>query len=477
MNKIYKRTKILATVGPATFGAEKIEELIKAGVNGCRLNFSHGDYAEKDEQINWIREASKKAGKPVAIIQDLQGPKIRLGVIKDNHLDLHEGDEVVLDYALAEHDGGLTLPIQYNLAEKVRVGEPMFLFDGKVEAEVAEVISETAIKIKVKNNGYVMSKKGVNLPETDFGGDTLTEKDLADIEFGASRDFDYVAISFVQSAQDIENLRQILLSYGSDAQIIAKIETKAAVKDDETMIGIVQAADGVMVARGDMAYEVGVEKVPVVQRKLVNLCRKNGKLVIIATQVMASMVDNPAPTRAEANDVATAVIQGADVVMLSDETTNGQYPIETVRAVRKIIKYVQDNCAVEELDASVQRGSEKLDAISEAAVELAERLGLDAIVCETGTGVTTATVAANRPNLLIISVTDNERVANQLTLCYANHSYVRPYSETYGYDLVKELKANGVLGDQEAVKVVIVSGRHRSDVGGSDTLQLRTIKG
>lgn len=473
---VTKRTKILATIGPAVFSEEAIEKLIAAGVNGCRLNFSHGDYPERDQQVAWVREAAKKVGKPVAMVQDLQGPKIRLGVLKDNSLNVSAGDELVLDYSIEEHDGSLNLPVQYNLAEKVKVGEPVYIFDGKVRTNVVDIISDTAVKVKVENGGHLMSRKGLNLPETDFGGDILTPKDLADIEFGAARDFDYVATSFIQSAQDIENLRQILLSHGSDAQIIAKIETRHAIKDDKTMEDIVRATDGIMVARGDMAVEAGAEVVPVVQRKLVKLCRKHGKLCIVATQMLGSMVDNPEPTRAEANDVATAVLQGVDAVMLSDETANGKYPTEAVQAMKKIILYAQENDEVEPIKQNICGNYVTLDAVSESAVSLAERLNVDAIVVETKTGVTAATISANRPNMRIISVTDNVRVAQQLTLTYANKSYIRPYSESYGLDLVKELKADGLFGDQEEISVVIVSGRQKDLVGGSDTIQFRKIK-
>ena len=261
MSKLFKRTKILATVGPAVMSEEKITELIMAGVNGCRLNFSHGNYLERDQQISWIRNASAKKGRAVSILQDLQGPKIRLGELKDNHLDVKTGDILTLDYDIKEHDGSKNLPVQYNLAEKVKLGEPLYIFDGKIKTKVIEISSKTAIKVEVENDGILMSKKGLNLPDTDFGGDIITEKDMADIEFGASRDFDYVALSFVQSASDIEKLRQILLSHGSSAQIIAKIETKKAIETDKNLEEIVKASDGIMVARGDMAVEAGAEVV------------------------------------------------------------------------------------------------------------------------------------------------------------------------------------------------------------------------
>ena len=370
MSKLFKRTKILATIGPAVMSEEAVTELIMAGVNGCRLNFSHGNYIERDEQIAWIRNAAAKKGRSVSIVQDLQGPKIRLGELKANHLDVKAGDELTLDFDCEKHDGGKVLPVQYNLADKVKVGEPIFLFDGKIRAEVIDVPSKTAIKIRVGNDGYLMSKKGLNLPDTDFGGDIITEKDMADIEFGASRDFDYVALSFVQSAADIDKLRQILLSHGSTAQIIAKIETKKAIESDEAMEAIVEASDGVMVARGDMAVEAGAEVVPIVQRKLIALCRKHSKLCIVATQMMGSMVENPEPSRAEVSDVANAVIQGADAVMLSDETANGKYPLEAVRAMKKVILYTQNHSKVAPIESDPISASKTYDAISAAVARV-----------------------------------------------------------------------------------------------------------
>ena len=448
MSKLFKRTKILATVGPSVFGEEKLKEMVYAGVNGFRLNFSHGTYDERDEQIRIIRKYAAERGKSVAIVQDLQGPKIRLGDIKDNHMDVKTGDELILDYACKEHDGGNVLPVQYNLAEKVKVGEPVLLFDGKVEGVTTEIVSSTAIKIKVKNDGFIMSRKGINLPDTDMGGDIITEKDLADIEFGASRDFDYVAMSFIQSADDIDKLRQIMVSHGSTAQIIAKIETKKAVMDDETMEAIVKATDGIMVARGDLAYEAGAEIVPIVQRKLIALCRQYSKLVIVATQMMSSMVDNPRPTRAEVSDVATAVLLGADVVMLSDETANGKYPIE-----------------------------KNYDAISRAVVSLAEQINADLIVAATKSGATAEAIASQRPNIPMISVTSNPRVAGQLALAYANSAFVRPYDENYFIDEVQDLKASGYLKvpeGKEYLTAVVVSGL-RDEEGGTNQIQIRRI--
>lgn len=471
--QLFKRTKILATIGPAVFTEEKINELIMAGVNGCRLNFSHGDYVERDQQIAWIRKAAENKGRSVAILQDLQGPKIRLGVIKDNRMDVKAGDTLILDHSVQEHDGSNRLPVQYNLAGKVKVGEPLFIFDGKIRTHVTEIENETSIKVEVENDGFIMSRKGLNLPDTDFAGDIITEKDMADIEFGASRDFDYVALSFVQSADDIDKLRQILLSHGSTAQIIAKIETKKAIESDEVMEEIVKATDGIMVARGDMAVEAGAEVVPIVQRKLIALCRKHSKLCIVATQMMGSMVDNPEPSRAEVSDVANAVIQGADAVMLSDETANGKYPLEAVKAMKKTILYTQNHSKISEV-TDIAGEYRSYDAIAEAVSNLAEKIEADLIVCQTASGSTAAAIAAQRPNLPIITVTSNSRVAGQLALTYANSAFVRSYTETYGLDLAQDLRANGYLrvpDNQKDLTAVIVSG-HKNRVAGTDTIQI-----
>lgn len=475
MSKLFKRTKILATIGPSTNSKELIEEAIMAGVNGCRLNCSHGSDEERDAQIKWIREAAEKKGRSVAILQDLQGPKIRLGMIRDNHLDLKKGDELILESnPNFEHEGGLTVPVQYNLAKKVKPGEPVSLFDGKIKATITEIISDTAIKLEILNDGFIMSKKGLNLPDTDFGGDILTEKDLHDIEYGASQDFDYVSLSFVQSASDIERLKQLLLSFGSTAKVIAKIETKKAISSDENLEEIVKIADGIMVARGDMAVEAGAEVVPIIQRKLIALCRKYGKLCIVATQMLSSMVDSPEPTRAEVSDVATAVIQGADVVMLSDETANGSYPIESIKEMKKVILYTQNHSKVATISREKENGV--YSAISAAAARLAEKIDADVIICQTASGATATIMAAERPNLPIVSVTANPRVANQLALIYANSAFVRPYSEEFGFELAKELKESGYLRTKDGQKdllAVIVSGDR--DKFGTDTIRIRNV--
>jgi pyruvate kinase len=475
MKTFFKRTKILATVGPATNSPEKIKQLIDAGANGFRLNFSHESHEASVEHVAWIREASREHGRPVAILQDLQGPKIRLGILNDNEQHVIQGDIITLDYACEQHDG-LTMPVQYNLAEKVKVGETIYLYDGNIRTKVEAVSSDTAVQLRVENDGVLMSKKGINLPDTDFGGDILTEKDMADIEFGAKQDFDFVALSFVQSEEDINNLRQILVGLGSNAHIVAKIETKSAIRP-ETLEAIVKASDGVMVARGDLAVEAGAEVVPIVQRQIIALCRKHGKLSIVATQMMASMVDAPEPTRAEVSDVATATVQGADVVMLSDETANGHYPIEAVASMKKTIMYTQDNWPVTDTGARVVNQKKvSLNAISQAAVSIADEIHADNIIAETKSGATAAMIAACRPHIPIIVATSEPRTAQQLALSYATRSFVRPDGDKAGVSLAKELYAAKYFPDMDRMTTVIVSGRQPGVVGETDTIRIRVIE-
>lgn len=464
----FKRTKIIATVGPATNTYQAIYELINAGANGLRLNFSHGTNKERDQQIAWIRKASRELQKPVAIYQDLQGPKIRLGEIEGNRYEVHEGDVLKLTFG-AKHNGS-TLPIQYNIAEKVRPGERVYIFDGKVRTVVTEVTEDTVI-VRVANDGVLMSRKGINLPDTDFGGDVLTEKDYHDIDYGVSQDIDYVGLSFVHSAHDIEMLRGYLAEKGSTAEVIAKIETRPAI-DDEELGKIIEASDGVMVARGDLAVEVGAEIVPVVQRRIIELCHNHAKMSIVATQMMMSMVDNPEPTRAEVNDVSHAVIVGADCVMLSDETANGKYPIEAVQSMKRIIMYTQTHVPVRPLGTPHYLDTHA-SAISSAAVTISAQVHADAIVCETKSGATAQNIASHRPLIPIISVTSQARVAQQLALLYANKSFIRPDGERAGINLVEELVKDHYL--PKPATVVIVSGRQPGVKGVTDTIRVRTI--
>jgi pyruvate kinase len=468
-HRIYKRAKILATVGPATNSYEMIETMVKSGVNGFRLNFSHGTHEERNQQIPWIREASKACNKPVAILQDLQGPKIRLGDF-EGVIEVKEGQELCLVHGATYDAETNTFPVQYDLSKKVKVGERLFIFDGKVRSTITKV-ENNAVIVKVENNGIVMKRKGINVPDTDFGGDILTDKDLRDIEYGLTQDIDYIGLSFVQTVADVERLRNLLKERGSKAKIIAKIETQAAISD-ENLEAIVKASDAVMVARGDLAVETSPEIVPIVQRNILKLTQKHGKISIVATQMLISMMENPEPTRAEVSDIANAVITGADCVMLSDETANGRYPIEAIGTMKRVILFTQENAPVRPLFYSEENTSLQ-DSISSAAVTLAHQVQAKAIICETKTGTTAFSIAAHRPSMPIISVTSDPRVAQQLTLLYANKSYLRPDGEHAGLELAKDLRQQNFF--DAGARVVVVSGRQPGLTGGTDTIRVRVL--
>lgn len=469
--RIYKRTKILATIGPATNSYETIEQLILAGVNGFRLNFSHGTHEEKAQQTTWIRKASAKIGKPVAILQDLQGPKIRLGDFEGTK-EVKKGEEWTLVYGKPCNFDAKQVSVQYDLSQKVKPGERLYIYDGKVRSTVLGVDSKNkSIHVRIENDGVILQRKGLNLPDTDFAGDILTKKDLLDIEFGATQDYDYIALSFVQKATDIERLKEKLAEHSYKVAVITKVETKAAIEGDE-LENIVKVSDAVMVARGDLAVEVSPEVVPIIQRKIIGLCQQHGRISIVATQMMLSMVSSPEPTRAEVSDVATAVITGSDCVMLSDETAMGAYPLETVGAMKRVILYTQEHAPLRPIYFREEL-TEQQDAISSAAVTLAHQIGADAIVAETKTGVTATSIAAHRPSMPIISVTSEARTAQQLALLYANKSFLRPDGERAGLELARELAEQDFFA--ENATVVLVSGRQPGLTGATDTIRVRVL--
>lgn len=468
-SRVFKRTKILPTVGPATDSYDHVVAMMKAGANGFRLNFSHGNHEEHGRRIEWIRKASAEHGKPVAILQDLQGPKIRLGDF-EGRIEVKAGDALQFKY-MSDYEATGIIPLQYDLSTKVKIGERIYLFDGRLRGVVAD-IQDGVITAQIDNDGFLLKRKGLNLPDTSFGGDILTEKDLRDIEYGLTQDIDYVALSFVQSADDIHNLRTILQKGGSDAKIIAKIETQASIEDGE-LEKIVLASDGVMVARGDLAVEVSAEAVPVVQRQIIGLCQKHAKISIVATQMLISMVDNPEPTRAEVSDIAGAVITGADCVMLSDETANGSYPLEAVATMKRVILYTQNNAALNPV-YTPQAGSELQDAISSGVMALASQIEAAAIIAQTKSGTTALNIASRRPTMPIVVVTSTPRVASQLALMYASKTFLREDEESVGANLAQWLKEQNVFAGGD--RVVIISGQQPGLIGGTDTIKVRVLE-
>ncbi len=466
LNK-FKRTKIIATVGPATDSYELILELVKSGANGMRFNFSHGTHEERVQQIKWIRKASEEYGKPVAIIQDLQGPKIRLGDF-EGYITVQTGQQLSFKYKADYKEEG-HIPVQYDLSKKVKKGERLYLYDGKVRVVVTEV-KDGVIYTHAENDGILMQRKGINLPDTDFGGDIITAKDKKDIAFGSTADIDYVSLSFIQTAEDVRNLKRLLKNLGSTAKVIGKIETRAAVENLEE---IVKESDALMVARNDLAYETMPESVPIVQRKIIGLGLRYAKPTIVASQMLSTMMESLEPTRAEVSDVATAVLLGADCLMLSDETANGKYPIESVEIMKRVILYTQQNAPLRTVFENRPDEATLPVAISKAVIKLADSISANAIVAETKSGATAVQIAALRPNISTIAVTSDIRTANQLAIVYGVKSYARPADKFAATKLTNWLRTNKVL--KEGDIIVSCSGQHPGVIGTTDTIKVRVL--
>lgn len=467
----FKRTKIVAAIGPPTDSYDMVVGLIDAGVNSITMNFSHQTYDAAERQTKWIRKASRELGKPVAIVQDLAGPKIRLGDF-EGFIGVQTGQQIRLGFETNYEESGV-IPVQYDLSKKVQRGHTMFIYDGKVRATVTAV-TDGIIYAEIENDGVLLKRKGINLPDTDFGGDVITEKDKADLAFGSTQDFDYVAMSFVQTADDLRAMRVLMKTLGYDAKLMVKVETKAAIDNIEA---IVEEADAVMIARGDLAYEVSPEAVPTLQRKIIALCRQHGKISIVATQMLASMTENPEPTRAEVSDVATATILQADGLALRDETANGKYPVEAVKMMKRIITYTERNSPVRKVyftDDDQMNGSPTQQAIAKAVITLAKQIKATAIVAETRSGGTALAIASQRPDKPIIVVTSSSRVAQQLAMMYGAKTFVRKDEKMQASKLTTWLRGNDVLAAGDII--VTASGQYPGRVGTTDTIKVRVLE-
>lgn len=457
----------MASLGPSSDSAETVEELVQSGINGARLNFSHGSHDEHLQRIEWTRTASANTGKPVAIVGDLQGPKIRIGKLPEEGVVLSEDEEVRFGYRTDYAESGI-IPIQYDLSQKAQPGELIFLSDGKLCVEVIET-DDATLKTLVKVGGKLFSHKGINLPDTYLEGDILTQKDYADIEFALTNDVDYIALSFVQRSADIQVLRDLLEQRGVDTKIIAKIETKPALDNIEE---IVAASDGVMVARGDLAIEVGPEVVPIAQRRIIGVAQQYGKIVTVATQMLASMTDSSQPTRAEVSDIATAVVCGTDCLMLSDETAAGKYPVEAVKLMKKVTLYAETNSPVEPLFINMEDHTQG-SSIASAAITLAHQLQVKMIIAETASGNTVRNIATHRPQMPIIMATPNQKVAQQLAIVYGSKSYYFEDVDNAGTKAIKHQQEKGNL--QTGDLVVLTYGEKPGVTGGTDTIKVREM--
>ncbi len=411
-----RRTKIVATLGPASSSDEKLKAMMSAGVDVFRVNFSHGDLESKADLIRRIREVSRQSRRAVGILGDLQGPKIRTGLMDGGELLLVEGSEVRVTTREVVGSGDL-IPTSYReLPQDVHPGDRILLDDGLMELEVLAA-SGDEVRCRVRSGGVLRDRKGMNLPGVAVSVPALTPKDRADLLFCISAEVDFVALSFVRSAADVQELKDLLLEHRSLLRVIAKIEKPEAV---ENFDAILEVSDGIMVARGDLGVELNPEKVPLIQKRIIRKCNEAGKPVITATQMLESMIYNPRPTRAETSDVANAILDGTDAVMLSAETATGRYPLEAISLMVRVAADVEGDPVLQDKafrPVPERRGYRSMpEAIGQAACRVAESVGAAGILAFTQTGSTAVLVAKYRPGLPIFAVTPSVAVRRRLAL-------------------------------------------------------------
>jgi pyruvate kinase len=448
-----KKTKIVCTIGPATESLEKLTQLVDAGMNVMRLNFSHGDFAEHQQRVDNIRAVMKSGNKRVAILQDLCGPKIRIGTFKDKSITLAEGQTFTLTTDEIEGTAD-RVHVNYPLLPKeVKIGSAIMLHDGTKRLEVLEIKGNDIIT-KVIIGGVLGGRKGVNVPGANLSISALTEKDKKDVQFGIQNKVDFVALSFVRRASDVTDLRKILDAGGSRAHIIAKIETPEAL---ECIDEIIAVADGLMIARGDLAIEIPAEEVPIAQKLLISKCNTVGKPVITATQMLESMIKSPVPTRAEVSDIANAIIDGTDAIMLSEETTLGTYPVEAVTMMTRVARRIEKEVYTRDTIAEYDESHGVTDVVSQSAVRAAHNVGAPMIVALTRSGKTARMIARYRPAEAVLVLTDKEEDANKLVLLFGCYPMVVPTIQTTDeiMNIVRKVTLDNSLATK-GDKVIIV---------------------
>lgn len=421
MNKVsYNKTKIVATVGPASSSKEMLRALVEEGVDVFRLNFSHGSHDDHQKVINNIREINEELGTKVALLQDLQGPKIRVNEMQPD-IVIKQGEEITITTKEVLGTAALVSTSYKHLPLDVKVGDLVLIDDGKIELKVKQV-KNTEVVCTIVYGGPLKSRKGINLPFTKVTTPSLTDKDLTDLDFGLKNKVDWVALSFVRKATDIEILRDIINRHQSTTRIVAKIEKPEAL---ENIDAIIEATDGLMVARGDLGVEIWMEEVPMVQKMLVKKCNKASKPVIVATQMMESMIENPRPTRAETNDVANAVMDGADALMLSAETAAGKYPLQVIKSMVRTIGSVERNADIFFKFHEIDPNSPNFfnESLILTACKLAKDVKAKAIVGMTQLGYSAYKAASHRPDTNIFAFTSNKTILNTMSLVWATRAY------------------------------------------------------
>lgn len=466
-----RRAKIVCTLGPATTTQEQILELARAGMNVARINASHGSHAEHEERIIRVRKAAEITGRPIAVLVDLQGPKIRLGEFAEGPVYLNVGDQFTITTEDVPGTKELVSTTFKGLPGDCHPGDRILIDDGKVAIRV-DAVEGPEVRTVVEVPGMVSDHKGVNLPGVAVSVPALSEKDREDLDWALRFGCDIVALSFVRNARDIEDVHAIMDRVGVRRPVIAKIEKPQAV---ENLDGIIRAFDGIMVARGDLGVEVPLEQVPIVQKRAIDLARKNAKPVIVATQVLESMIENPRPTRAEASDCANAIIDGADAVMLSGETSVGRYPIECVETMANIIEYSEEQ-GLEQIPVISNVHRTRNGVITRAAVEIGESLGVKYIVVFTKSGQTARRVARLRARLPLLCFTPEPDIRNQLALTWGVETFTVP-NVLHTDDMVGQvdhlLREMDMAEDGD--RIVIVAGMPAGVIGSTNTIRVHKM--
>ena len=471
-----KKTKIIATIGPASSNKKTLKKMFLEGVNVCRLNFSHGNYNDYSTTIKDIRELNKETGLNIAILADLQGPKIRTGKIRNNEIELIQ--ESIIEINSKEQIGDeKSFSINYTeLPNDVRKGEKILLDDGKLCLEVISTNKRDKITTKVIVGGILSSNKGVNLPNTKISMPSLTEKDLTDLEFALEKNVDWIGLSFVRSSKDIIKLKNLISEKSGKAKVIAKIEKPEAIIDIDK---IIIESDALMVARGDLGVEIPYQNVPLIQKMLINKCILNAKPVIVATQMMESMILKSTPTRAEVNDVANAVLDGADAVMLSAETSVGKHPIDVIRTMSNILLEMETFDGIYNKAEFPEKNQSRFitDSICFNACRLSNRIDADAILTMSFSGYTAYKIASQRPKSKIYVFTSNKKILTQLSLIWGVQGF--HYNKTISTDhtiadIKKLLKKEGIL--QIGNLVINIASMPIEDLGKSNMLKISYVE-
>ena len=474
MKRLERKVKIVCTMGPACWDEETISELVRSGMNVARLNFSHGDHDSHTKTINNVRKVEETLRRPVATLLDTKGPEIRTGMLEGHQkvmLEAGNGFSLLLAPAVGNSMG---VYVDYpGLYKEISVGQEIFIDDGSILL-LAESLDSNSVRCRVMVGGELGEKKGVNVPGADLSVPTLTEKDISDIRWGIEHSVDYIAVSFVRTKEDILGVRKILEEHSGEAKIIAKIETRQSVENIDEILAIV---DGIMVARGDLGVEMPTEDVPMVQKEIIEKCRSQGKPAIVATQMLDSMIRNPKPTRAEASDVANAVIDGADAVMLSGETAGGRYPVGSVKMMHKILMRTEENLSEWQRTPKIFFNcGEIADAVSRAARDISETVCATAILSLTRSGATARMVSKYRPDCPIIAMTPSFSTWRELALVWGVYPLICPFTTDVEESVSNSLS---IVQEEGLIKggdnVVFTSGIPLGVPGSTNLVQVYTV--